>query len=157
MTRPSMTRPSNYPLSKALMAVLQTIDIGADQDGYELMPVGWGIAPNAPLPYLVLTSFSSREGEGPMNDIQADTPDIYQISAFGESAQQAEAALSLSRIALTKLALQTALDEETNGVDDRHIMFIMGTLNGQLFRDERGMPEPVFGVFDQITIKTTPK
>jgi len=72
-------------------------------------------------------------------------------------AQQAEAALSLSRTVLTKLALQTALDEETSGTDDRHIMFIMGTLNGQLFRDERGMPEPVFGVFDQITVKTTPK
>jgi hypothetical protein len=144
-----MNRPQTYPLALALIEVLETIE-----------DVGWGENPDAPYPYFVVTEFSGPEGEGPIDDFQADVEDTFQVSAIGVTAQQVSRMLDMARGALTRSSLQSSLDSITASeteYEDRHIMWVKVTIAGQGFREERGLPEPVFQNGDRVTIKHTPK
>lgn len=160
MTRPKMTRPESYPLTVALLALLGKIDISATQNGSKLMPVGWGVAPNVAVPYLVLTKIGGRVGTGPIDDWQADVIDVYQITAIGSTSQMAERTLDTARPALTKSSIQTrfnAVVAASSGLHtSRHFLTIEITLGGQTIREERGLPNPVFQAYDQIAISHTP-
>lgn len=115
--------------------------------------VGDGVAPrNADKseidpPYVVLYSITGGRFDGPLNDSQADVSLVYQITAVGETRQQAQVAIDVCRD-LMKKANVTVTNRRVR--DLRHL-----TPNSGVIRDD-DLPNPLFYGYDRYELDTTP-
>jgi hypothetical protein len=131
-----------------MLVVLRAISLG----GALTMPVGDGTDPNHEPPYLVLRRTSTGLVEGPMDDLDADEEVRWQVNGVGVTAEQAELAIDMARLALTEPALTAAL---TAGSSGRVCQYISLDFS-QEPRNDLGVTEPLFEAVDQYMVKTTP-
>lgn len=86
-----MSFPDEQLTTNAILTALATTSLD----------VGDGKAPSpAALPYLVLYDVGAVERDGPMNDQNADAVLAYQVTAVGETREQAAGAREAARTAL---------------------------------------------------------
>lgn len=93
MTRPKMAAPGVLEMYDAILAELRDIDTTPGSK----MQVGENEAPKCPKPFLILSTGSSPQGSGPIDDTQSDARTRFQINAVGETARQAMWAIGKSR------------------------------------------------------------
>lgn len=117
------------------------------------IPLGDGVAPRNPdqteidPPFVVLYSLPGGRFDGPLPDSQADVVLIYQITAVGETRQQAQVALDICR-GLMKKANVIIPNRKVR--DLKHI-----TPNSGVIRDD-DLPDPLFYGYDRYELDTTP-
>ena len=131
----------------AVASVLSAISLGSVN-----MPVGRGEAPECnDRPYLILSSPITSVFDGPISGTDEDDQKRVQVSAVGDTQQQALMALDKARDVMTTSVLQTAITG--NG---RRIQSVTLDLHRGDLREERGISEPLLTVVDQYLIRTTP-
>lgn len=149
MAHVKMTRPAATTLIDAIIATLID-EIDVDLGGGEEVAVGDGEAPNCPPPFLIVSSITSPEAEGPLDDTQADVEERIQISAVGETRSQADFLRDKSR------AVMTAENINEDMPVDRMVDRVVIDLDIGVTSENRGRPEPLFIARDQYKIRTTP-
>ncbi len=140
-----MARPKRNPLLVSIYNILSVISLGPKD-----MPVGRGEAPECDPPYLIISSGFGGDFSGPWTDPDADEMARIQITAVGETDEQAAAALDLAREALTRTALIA------EGVADRTVLSVNLDVSRNLLVEQRGLPNPLFSHIDQYLVHTTP-
>lgn len=142
-----MPRPTAEPLMAAIESVLSSIALGSDT-----MPVGRGTVPDCPgRPYLILSSPITSTFDGSLETSDDDVQKRVQVSAVGDTQQQALMALDKARAVMNTPTIQTAM-----GGNGRRIHAVMLDLHRGDLREERGIPDPLFTVIDQYLIRSSP-
>ena len=115
--------------------------------------VGDGVAPrNADKseidpPYAVLYSIPGGRFDGPLSDSQADVVLVYQITAVGETRQQAQVIIDVCR---------ALMQRENVTVPSRVVRDLkLLTPNSGVMRDD-DLPNPLFYGYDRYLLDTTP-
>jgi len=140
---PYMTRALISPILNACIAIAKSTGV----------PVGDGVAPDCPRPYIVVDSVVSPRYTGPLSDTEADSSDRVQFACVGDTREQADLVRDSLRIALTVATLDAQF--VADGANRRTLLVILDIPRG-VQRDERGLPEPIFSATDQYMISTTP-
>ena len=117
------------------------------------IPIGDGVAPDCPSPYIVIDSVSSRRYSGPFGDTEADSADRIQFACIGVTREVAGDIRDDIRALLTEDALNAEFVSQ--GSNRRTMQVILDIPRG-VQRDDRGLPEPIFSAIDQYLISTTP-
>lgn len=98
-------------------------------------------------PFAVLYALPGGQFDGPLSDSQADVTLIYQITAVGETRQQAQIVIDVCRT-LMKKANVTVTNRRVR--DLKHLTPYSGTI-----RDD-DLPNPLFYGYDRYELDTTP-
>lgn len=136
------------PVSQALLQQLLDADIVAER---ETVPSagGWQGAPGASVfvPYCVLYAIPSMT-DGSIANPDEDANHIYQVTAVGETADQAEALADLARRAMNAT---TSIDDDARQVVQSKCVLITGVVPDDTVQPRLWMSADRFGV------TTTPK
>lgn len=127
----------------AILALLRTttIEIG---DGE--MPRGADKSETDP-PYAALYPLIGGQFDGPLSDSQADVTLLYQITAVGQTRQQAQVIIDITR---------AIMQRENLSITGRAVRDIrLVTPNSGLVRDD-DLPNPLFYAYDRYEVDTTP-
>lgn len=141
-----MNRPKQYPLSRAVMAALESITLGGGS-----MVVGDGVAPDCDPPYLIATGVPGGSFTGPLSAVDEDELARVQVRAVGVTREQAELALDLSRDVMTVALLQANYTGNGRRITNVELDVYRGGLT-----EGQGVPEPYFSEIDQYLVRTTP-
>lgn len=138
---PEANRPPKTPVIKTFVSILS-----------EILPTGEGRAPNCAEPYFIVSSPPPSTFDGSM--LHADDMADWRISvvAVGVTAEQVTMALDKARRYLT---LPNARAAWPAGTGYRVIMVTLDVSRG-VYKEERGMPEPVFSDVDFYIVRVTP-
>ncbi len=138
-----MTRALISPILDACIAIAESTGV----------PVGDGVAPDCPRPYIVVDSVVSPRYTGPLSDTEADSSDRIQFACVGDTRRQADLVRDSLRAALTINAFDSQF--VSTGASRRILLVILDIPRG-VQRDDRGLPDPIFSAIDQYMISTTP-
>lgn len=98
-------------------------------------------------PYAVLYDLPGGDMGGSLADNQEDTIHIYQITAVGQTAQQARVVRDLTRAQMQK---------ENLSIPGRRVMDVrLVNPNGGTLRDD-DLPNPLFYAYHRYEVDTTP-
>ncbi len=116
-------------------------------------PIGDGVAPRGTNkeevdpPYAVLYLIGGGTLDGPLSDSQADASYMFQITAVGETRQQALVVLDISR---------SLMQRELISVPSRVVRDIrLASPTSGMVRDD-DLPNPLFYGYDRYELDTTP-
>ena len=98
-------------------------------------------------PFAVLYAIVGGEFDGPLSDTQADVNLMYQITAVGETRQQAQVVIDITRVVMQRENLSIT------GRAVRDIRLI--TPFSGIIRDD-DLPNPLFYGYDRYEVDTTP-
>jgi len=98
-------------------------------------------------PFAVLYPIVGGEFDGPLSDTQADVYLIYQVTAVGETRQQAQVVIDIIR---------TIMQRENLTITGRVVRDIrLTTPFSGIIRDD-DLPNPLFYGYDRYEVDTTP-
>ena len=136
-----VTTPDTDLLTAAVIGVLETIG----------RPVGDAASPaGAPVdlaPYVVLYPMWRRNPDGPVDDPEADTEYVYQLTCVGRDRQGAQVMRDQCRATLTRESLTVS------GTEIAAVWWDSGS--GDVTRDD-DLDPPLFYCTDRFVLSTTP-
>ncbi len=142
------------PIQLAVKAVVTAIQLGGGT-----LQADIGVAPDCPPPYVIITAPTGGIVTGTLANPAADADHRIQITAVGDLPEQALRALDKVREALTITALQTEFNTLSDNGEvgaNRKVTWASLDISPGEFREERGLPEPLFSQIDQYIIRTHP-
>jgi len=117
------------------------------------LTIGDGVAPREvdktemKAPYAVLYCLPGGDFDGPISDTQADISFIYQVTAVGDTRQQAQVVQDIIRAVFKR---------ENLSIINRVVRDIrLTTPNSGVVRDD-DLPNPLFYCYDRYEVDTTP-
>ncbi len=150
---PDTGRPYRRLIMKAVVEVLNEVPLGAG-----FFKAGAGIAPDCPPPYGIVSFAGAAIYTGSLSKPEEEAQDRIQLTAVGDTQEQAIFALDVMRLGMEMVDIQTKYDSFSADpfFQPRTFRRIWIDVSRRGDVEQRNIPDPVFSELDQYLVHHVP-